>query len=370
MEKIKSMFKSIGTQRLVAIIALIAIYVFFFAMSPAFRSVNTLVSIFDSAYATGFMAIGVTFVIITGGIDLSIGTVLICSALIGGTLYNHGVPLWISLIMIILSGALFGFANGIMVSVFKLPAFIATLGTMMVSRGLGSIITKTQSITFPLRTSPDFANGIMVSVFKLPAFIATLGTMMVSRGLGSIITKTQSITFPLRTSPDGWYKSIFRTANGFPVGIILLLVLSGIMLVFLTKTKPGRYILSLGSNKEATRLSGVNVVKWETLAYVISGTFAGIAGIAYAAINSTIMPGTGNGFELDAIAGVVIGGTSLAGGYGTVAGTIIGVFIMAILKVGLPFIDLQPHYQQFITGFVLIIAVYLDVKNRNKKKAR
>ena len=333
MEKIKSMFKSIGTQRLVAIIALIAIYVFFFAMSPAFRSVNTLVSIFDSAYATGFMAIGVTFVIITGGIDLSIGTVLICSALIGGTLYNHGVPLWISLIMIILSGSLFGFAN-----------------------------------------------GIMVSVFKLPAFIATLGTMMVSRGLGSIITKTQSITFPLRTSPDGWYKSIFRTANGFPVGIILLLVLSGIMLVFLTKTKPGRYILSLGSNKEATRLSGVNVVKWETLAYVISGTFAGIAGIAYAAINSTIMPGTGNGFELDAIAGVVIGGTSLAGGYGTVAGTIIGVFIMAILKVGLPFIDLQPHYQQFIRGYVIIRAVNLEersslwmegeVKNRNKKKAR
>lgn len=323
MEKMKSIFKSIGTQRLVAIIALIAIYVFFFVMSPAFRSTNTLVSIFDSAYATGFMAIGVTFVIITGGIDLSIGTVLICSALIGGTLYNHGVPLWISLIIIILIGALFGLAN-----------------------------------------------GIMVSVFKLPAFIATLGTMMVSRGLGSIITKTQSVTFPLRTSPDGWYKSIFRTANGFPVGIILLIISAIIMLVFLTKTKPGRYILSLGSNKEATRLSGVNVVKWETLAYVISGTFAGIAGIAYAAINSTIMPGTGNGFELDAIAGVVIGGTSLAGGYGTVAGTIIGVFIMAILKVGLPFIDLQPHYQQFITGFVLIIAVYLDVNNRNKKKTR
>ncbi|PHV70279.1 ribose ABC transporter permease [Sporanaerobium hydrogeniformans] len=323
MEKGKSLFKTIGTQRLVAVIALIAIYLFFFAMSPAFRSTNTLVSIFDSAYATGFMAIGVTFVIITGGIDLSIGTVLICTSLIGGTLYNHGVPLWISLIVIILSGALFGLAN-----------------------------------------------GIMVSVFKLPAFIATLGTMMVTRGLGSIITKTQSITFPLRTSEDGWYKSIFRTADGFPVGIILLVVAAIIMAIFLGKTRPGRYILSLGSNKEATRLSGVNIVKWETLAYVISGTFAGIAGIAYAAINSTIMPGTGNGFELDAIAAVVIGGTSLAGGYGTVVGTIIGVFIMAILKVGLPFIDLQPHYQQFITGFVLIVAVYLDVKNRNKKKTR
>lgn len=323
MDKLKSMAKSIGTQRLVAIIALIAIYLFFFALSPAFRSTNTLVSIFDSAYATGFMAIGVTFVIITGGIDLSIGTILICTSLIGGTLYNHGVPLWISLIVIILSGTLFGLAN-----------------------------------------------GIMVSVFKLPAFIATLGTMMVTRGLGSIITKTQSVTFPLRTSPDGWYKSIFRTANGFPVGIILLLVCAVIMSIILMKTRPGRYILSLGSNKEATRLSGVNVVKWETLAYVISGTFAGVGGIAYAAINSTIMPGTGNGFELDAIAGVVIGGTSLAGGYGTVAGTIIGVFIMAVLKVGLPFIDLQPHYQQFITGIVLILAVYIDVKNRNKKKSR
>ena len=137
----------------------------------------------------------------------------------------------------------------------------------------------------------------------------------------------------------------------------------------LTKTRPGRYILALGSNKEATRLSGVNVVKWEMLAYVISGTFAGIAGVAYAANLSTIMPGTGNGFELEAIAGVVIGGTSLAGGMGSVTGTIVGVFIMSVLKTGLPFIDLQPHYQMFITGIVLIVAVYIDVRNRNRRRA-
>lgn len=317
---------TLTTQKLVAVIAMVAIYLFFCVMSGSFRTLNTLVSIFDSSYYIGFIAIGVTFVIITGGIDLSIGTVLVCSSIIGGVLYENGCPLWLTLIVIIGIGALFGLIN-----------------------------------------------GLMVSVLKLPAFIATLGTMMVSNGLGSIISKTRSITFPLRASEDGWYKSIFRTGplswleSGFPTGIILLVLAMVVMAIFLKKTKPGRYILALGSNKEATRLSGVNVVKWETLAYVISGTFAGIAGIAYAATMTTVMPGSGQGFELDAIAGVVIGGTSLAGGVGSVTGTIIGVFIMSILKTGLPFIDLQPHYQKFITGIVLIIAVYIDIRNRNKK---
>ena len=139
------------------------------------------------------------------------------------------------------------------------------------------------------------------------------------------------------------------------------------MAVLLNKTRPGRYILSLGSNKEATRLSGVDVMKYETLAYVVSGLFAGLAGVSYAAVYSTLMPGTGNGFELDAIAGVVIGGTSLAGGIGSIAGTLIGVFIMAVLKTGLPFIGVQPHYQLLITGFVLVVAVFVDVLNRRKQ---
>lgn len=325
----KSIVKHIGTQKLIAVLALIVIYIFFAIFSQPFRSSNTLISIFDSSYYIGFLAIGVTFVIITGGIDLSIGTVMVCSALMGGVLYEHGLPLPLALICIVLIGAAFGLIN-----------------------------------------------GLMVSVLKLPAFIATLGTMMLTRGLGSIITGTKSITFPLRSNEDGWYKSLFRTGpvggleTGFPSGFLLLIVAAIIMAVILMKTKTGRYILALGSNKEATRLSGVNIMKWETIAYVISGTFAGIAAVSYVAIYSTIQPGTGNGFELDAIAGVVIGGTSLAGGVGSVAGTLIGVFIMSVLKVGLPFIGLQPHYQLFITGIVLIIAVYADVRNRTKKKSR
>ena len=318
------MKKTLKTQKMVAVLALILLYIFFSIFGYNFFQYSTLVSIFDSSYYIGFMAIGVTFVIITGGIDLSIGTVCICCSLIGGTLFEKGVPMAAVLIIILVIGTLIGVANGLMVSVMGLPAFIATLGTMMITRGFGSIVTGTATVTFP---QGDVAGAWFHNIFK------------------------------------------FKTASlpaGIPTGFILLIIMAVLMAVILNKTRPGRYILALGSNKEATRLSGVNVVKWETLAYTFSGFFAALAGISYAAVYSTLMPGTGNGFELDAIAGVVIGGTSLSGGNGSISGTLIGVFIMAVLKTGLPFVGLQPHYQLFITGFVLIFAVFADVLNRKK----
>ncbi|WP_240452220.1 ABC transporter permease [Virgibacillus sp. YIM 98842] len=315
----QTMGNVVGSQKFIAVLALVAIYIFFAISSESFRSTDTLVSIFDASYYIGFLAIGVTFVIITGGIDLSIGTVMMCSAIIGGVLFQMGMPMWLTLIMIIAIGGTFGLLN-----------------------------------------------GLLVARFKLPPFIATLGTMMIARGLGSIISNVQSVTFPLRGAEEGFYKSIFRLDNNFPIGIFVLILFAVLAAIVLNKTKVGRYIFSIGSNREATRLSGVDVNKWETIAYVISGLFAGIAGIAYAATYTTILPGEGAGFELDAIAGVVIGGTSLSGGIGSIFGTVIGVFIMSVLKVGLPYIDLQPHYQLFITGIVLIIAVYLDVRRRNK----
>lgn len=312
---------------MVAVLALVVLFIFFCIAGTNFAQYSTFISILDSSYYIGFLAIGVTFVIITGGIDLSIGTVCVCCALIGGTLFNKaGLPMALCMVVILILGILFGMAN-----------------------------------------------GLMVSVMGLPAFIATLGMMMITRGLGSIVTATASVTFPQGESAGSWFRNIFKFQGeglplaGIPTGFILLIVLAIIMSIFLNKTRPGRYILALGSNKEATRLSGVNVVKWETLAYVISGFFAALAGISYAAVYLTIMPGTGNGYELDAIAGVVIGGTSLSGGVGSVSGTLIGVFIMSVLKTGLPFVGLQPHYQLFITGFVLIIAVFADVYNRRKQ---
>lgn len=321
--------KAVGTQRLIALLALIIIYIVFGAISPSFRQYSTLVSIFDASYYIGFMAIGVTFAITTGGIDLSIGTVLVCSSLVTGALATkYNVPIALCLIICVLIGAVFGLLNGLMVSYMGLPPFIATLGSMMLSKGFGSIFTKAQSVTWPQATE---AAGWFRSIFKIN------------------ITGADGLSTPI------------------PTGFILLVVVAILMATLLNKTRPGRYIVALGSNIEATRLSGVNVAKWQTLAYVISGTMAGIAGIAYAAVYSTLLPGGGAGFELDAIAGVVIGGTSMSGGYGTIAGTLIGVFIMSVLKTGLPFIGLQTHYQQVATGLVLIFAVFMDVANRKKR---
>jgi ribose ABC superfamily ATP binding cassette transporter, membrane protein len=321
--------KIFSNQQIVVVIALALICLVFAIITPeSFLKSTTFTNISKSAYYVAFMAIGITFVIATGGIDLSIGTVAICSALVGGTLMEKGAPMIIVLLVILLTGTIFGLINGILVSYFELPAFIATLGTMMMSRGLGSIVSKTKTISFP--------QGDSVGAWFREIFMIT----------GD--------------------KSIFP--KNFPTGFILLAVTAIIMSTILTKTRIGRYILSIGSNKEATRLSGINTQFYETIAYVFSGFFAALGGIAYVAVFTTAQPNTGNGFELDAIAGVVIGGTSLSGGVGSIIGSLIGVFIMTVLKIGFPYIGVQSHYQLFITGIILIFAVYMDILNRKRGK--
>lgn len=326
MNKFKKVFSN---QQAIVVVALVVICIVFAVITPEnFVKATTFTNIAKSAYYVAFMAIGVTFVICTGGIDLSIGTVAICSALVGGTFMEKGLPMPLVLLSILLCGVFFGLLNGIMV---------AKLG--------------------------------------LPPFIATLGTMMMSRGLGSIISQTKTISFPQGESAGAWYREYFMiTKDGgllpknFPTGFVLLAIVAVLMIIVLNKTRTGRYILSIGSNKEATRLSGINVQKYEMIAYIISGFFAALAGIAYVAVFTTAQPNTGNGFELDAIAGVVIGGTSLAGGVGTIFGTIIGVFIMTVLKIGFPYIGVQSHYQLLITGIILVFSVYMDVLNRKREK--
>ncbi len=319
MEKTNKTGKKSGFQKLLALAALVILYVFFAIFGTNFFTLDYLVNILEAAYFIGFLALGVTFVIITGGIDLSIGTVMMCGALIGGAAYNQWhFPLWIGLIIIVIVATIFGFVNGILVARLKLPPFIATLGIMSISQGLGSIVTGVQTMRYP-----------------------TIG------------------------SADAWFKEVFFKVEGIPVGVIYLIVFFLLAFFLLNKTKFGRYVFALGSNEEAARLSGVNVSKWKTLVYTVCGFFAGVAGIFYAATYISILPGTGNGMELQAISGVVIGGTSLAGGVGTISGTIIGVFIMSILKNGLMAMGLPAPWQLFFTGVVVIGAVLLD-KYRNK----
>jgi ribose transport system permease protein len=321
-------FRERGLKWVLAPGALLILYVFFGFFGRNYFSYPTLVNIINAAYYIGFISMGVTFVIISGGIDLSIGTVMMCAAIIGGTVLKRGWPMVPSLLLIVAVGGAFGFFNGIMVSRLKMPPFIVTLGTMMISMGIGSI----------------FAN-------------------------------VQSATFPIRGMPGGWFKDIFLylDARGaaYPTGAILLVAVTVICHLLLSNTKLGRYTYAIGSNQEAARLSGVDVKKSQVLVYVIAGCTAGIGGISYAAIYTTVLPAQGQGFELYAIAAAVIGGTSLSGGIGTIWGTIIGVFIMSVLSTGLPSLNLEAHYQTFFTGIIVIGAVLLDMyRNRKASEVR
>jgi len=321
--------KNMQLQKLLAFTVLVVLYVFFAIMGRNYFSTDTALVILSSAYWIGFLAIGVTFVIITGGIDLSIGTSMICSALIGGMLFrDYNLPLWTCLIIVVLIGTTFGLINGLLVTRLKLPPFIATLGIMMVARGFGSIATSTAAKTYP----------------------------------------------SMHDEGGTWFARVFLRADAFPSGALWLLAFFVLAFIVLNKTKLGRYIFAIGSNEEAVRLSGVNVAVWKTAAYVISGFSMGVAAIFYAAFATTINPGTGNGFELEAIAGVIIGGTSLSGGIGSITGTMIGVFIMAILKTGLSSMNLPAPFQLFFTGLVVIGAVWLDMyrvrKSNEVKKVK
>ena len=302
----------------------LAMIVLFSILSPTFRSYPTVVSVLDNSYYIALMAIGVTFPLITGGVDLSIGTGLVTYALIGGYLVvQKDMPVAVGLIICVLIGVLVGLLNGVLVAIMDLPPFLATLCTCMITRGLG------------------------------PALCGGMG-----------------ISWPSAMSEEGAFRSLFKftTEDGtiVPIGIVLMIILVIVMSFVLDHTRVGRYIIAIGSNKEATRLAGVNVKFYHTLAYVICGLFAGLAGVAYAAYVSTIYPGTGAGFELDAIGGAIVGGVSTSGGVGTILGTFLGVFVICLMKVGLPFVGLQANWQQIFTGLVLIAAVLVDLLKKKK----
>jgi ribose transport system permease protein len=316
--------KNVDMQKLLAPAALVILYVFFSIFGNNFFTLDTFKNILEASYYIGFMAFGVTFIIITGGIDLSLGTVMMCAALLGAYTFNHGWPLILSVLLVLVIGVLFGVLNGVLVAKLKLPPFIATLGTQMVSMGLGSILSHVQSQHWPTASDP--------------------------RG--------------------GWFKPVFIRntlfgIKGFPVGAFWLIGGFFVAWFILHKTKFGRYTYAIGSNEEAARLSGINVDAWKIGVYSLSGLFIGFAGLMYAAAYTTITPGTGNGQEMNGITGVVIGGTSMSGGSGTMVGTLIGVFIMSVLKTGLSACGLQAPWQTFFTGVVVVLAVLLDIQ-RNK----
>lgn len=318
--------KKVGFNRIILCGVLLLMYFVFSGLSGRLLGYANIMSALNYAYFLGFLALGVTFVIATGGIDFSIGPVMFCAALVGGRLLvRDGVPVIVALIVCIVVGTLFGIFNGYLVAYMGLPSFISSMALMMLAKGIGSVFTQTQSISWPQAADE---NGL------------------------------------------GWFRNLVRFKAGgmdIPTGLILLLIVAVICAMILNNTKIGRYILCLGSNKEAVRLSGVNVKKWEMMAYVICGTLAGMAAIFYVGAYTTVSPGLGDNFNNEAIASCVMGGTSMSGGIASIGGSIIGVMIISLLQEGILAMGFQKDYQYVITGIIVLLAVYADVRSRKRK---
>ncbi len=325
-----------GKQNIVIIFAAIALFAIFTLINPGFASDLNLLNMTKSFVPYAILALGVTFVIATGGIDLSIGTVCIGSAVLAGAVCRTGVSidegtLWLTIPIIILTGLCFGLINGLLVAKCKIAPFIATLGTMLVSRGVTSVVSE------------------------------------------AVRETSSAVKYPT----TGWFQQVFTNYNGFPIGIVWVLVLTVICMVVMYKTKVGRYILAIGSNEEAARLSGINTDKYKIIAYAIGGTFAGIAALFYLAANPSLTIAGGNGMELDAIAGVYIGGTSTTGGSASILGTILGSIILVIIRNGLNLalsggsVVSATNITYAVTGVIVVGAVLLDVlKKKSAAKVK
>ena len=313
--------KKIGLNRILLVAVLIVMYVAFCITSPNFFGFTRILNLLNYAYFLGFLSLGVTFVIATGGIDFSIGPVMFCCALMAGYCFtSYGVPMAAAMVISVLIGIAFGIFNGWLVSYMSVPPFIVSMASMNIAKGIASVFTKTQSVSWPQSSDPV----------------------------------------------NGWFRNI-ASYNGFPVGLVIFLGMAVVCGIVLYNTKPGRYILCLGSNSEAVRLFGVNTRKWRMLAYVICGFLVGIGALFFVATYTTVQPGYGDQYNNEAIAGCVMGGTSMVGGLASIGGTVIGVFIISLLQQGIMAFGLGKGQQMIITGIIVIVAVYADVSARRRK---
>lgn len=321
----KTRFFAAGAQqKLLAFASLIVLLVFFSLASPNFLQTANVLAILQATSVNGVLAIAATLVIITGGIDLSVGTLMTFTAVIAGVVLTYwGMPMPLGIIAAIGAGACCGFVSGTLVARMKIPPFIATLGMMLILKGLSLVISGTKPIYF--NDTPNFP------LLSTGSFIGAL---------------IPSLPVP----------------NGAVVLFVLALIISWV----LTRTTLGRYCFALGSNEEAVRLSGVNVDAWKVAIYALCGGICGIAGLLIASRLNSAQPALGLGYELDAIAAVVIGGTSLAGGRGSILGTIIGALIMSVLLNGLRIMSVAQEWQTVVTGIIIITAVYADQLRRRR----
>ncbi|MGW8699961.1 ABC transporter permease/substrate-binding protein [Streptomyces eurythermus] len=296
-----------------ALTALIVLVIALSALSGDFLTTDNLLNIGVQAAVTAILAFGVTFVIVSAGIDLSVGSVAALSAtMLGWSATSHGVPVALAVVLAVATGVVAGLVNGFLIAYGKLPPFIATLAMLSVGRGLALVISQGSPIAFP-------------------GSVSHLGDTL-----------------------GGW----------LPVPVLVMVVMGLVAAVVLGRTYIGRSMYAIGGNEEAARLSGLRVKRQKLAIYALSGLFAAVAGVVLAARLSSAQPQAADGYELDAIAAVVIGGASLAGGTGKASGTLIGALILAVLRNGLNLLSVSAFWQQVVIGVVIALAVLLDTVRR------
>lgn len=295
------------------LMALLVICIVLSFATPYFFTAQNLLIVLRQVSINGILAIGVTFVIIAGGIDLSLGSVIALTGVIAASFAHPGTyPLIVPLLLAILSGVLIGAVNGLTITVGRVAPFIVTLGMMTIARGLALVLSNGRPVT---NLSPSFN------------FI----------GGGNVF--------------------------GIPVPILIFAFVIVVSSIILKYTKIGRYVYAVGGNENAARASGILVNRVKLFAYIMCSGLAALAGIVLASRITTGQPNAGIAYELDAIAAVVIGGTSLLGGRGSIAGTVIGVLIIGVINNGLDLLNVSSYYQQIIKGIIIVGAVLLDRKN-------
>ena len=309
----KRMRKTIehNKRELVTLVGIFLIYVFFTIMDSAYLSWANFLLILQQATINGIIAVGMTFAIMTGGIDLSVGAVYGITVV---AVANMTVAGW-NPVLSLLIGLLFGCAAGCI-------------------------------------------NGLLVTKLKLQPFIATLGTLDIFRGIAYVVTDG----VPVTGVPDS-YRDIFNTrlSNGIYVYVFVFLAVAVVLGIALSKTKLGNYLYAVGGNEEAARLSGVNIDKVKIKAYMICGFCAALAGAVSLSNLGSGNPTAGNGYELDAIAACAIGGSRMAGGKGSILGTVFGALLLAALRVGMIILNINTFYQYIVTGAIIVIAAFFEV---------
>lgn len=298
------------------LIGLVIVMAVFWILSPYFLTVSNLMNIAEQTSINAMIAVGMTFVIITAGIDLSVGSIVAFSGVVLAGAMHAEVPEPLAVLVGLLIGSMCGLVNGLLISYGRLPPFIATLGMMSVARGAALFYTEGRPLS---GFSPEFR------------FLAT----------GEVL--------------------------GIPAPVVIMIVIYVVAHFVLNRTKLGRYTYAIGGNEEAANLSGINTRLVKTIIYSLCGLLSGMAAVILTARLNSAQPIAGMMYELDAIAASVIGGTSLMGGEGKISGTLIGAFIMGILRNGLNLLGISSFTQQIVIGSVIICAVLVDMALRKRR---